>query len=77
MMNRILEEEAGFGSGYVPSRLYPLFFGRSCRREKMALIPALPTHIAVKNPGWKLTIKSVAASRFGQQNVSRRGEAML
>lgn len=77
MMNRILDEEAGFGSGYVPSRLYPLLLGRTCRREKIMLKPALPAHIAVKKPGWKPMMKSVAGSRFGQQNVSRRGEAML
>lgn len=77
MMNRILDDEAGFGSGYVPNRLYPLFLGRTCRREKITLSPALPAHIAVKKPGWKLIIKFVAASRFGQQNVSRRGEAMF
>lgn len=77
MMKRILDEEAGFGSGYVPNRLYPLLLGRICRKEKMMLTPALPAHIEVKKTGWKLMIKSVAASRFRQQKVSRRGEAML
>lgn len=76
MMNNILEEEAGLGSGYCPSLLYPLRFGRTCRTANMRLRAALPRLRDPNRTGWKETANSVAASRFGQQNVSSRGEAI-
>lgn len=44
--------------------------------EKKRLRDALATVSAPNRSGWKVTTNSVAASRFGQQNVSSRGEAM-
>lgn len=76
MMSSIREEDAGLGSGYCPSLLYPLRLGRSCRTAKMRLRAALARVSAPNSTGWKVTTKPVAASRFGQQNVSSRGEAM-
>lgn len=76
MMNRIREEEAGRGRGYCPSLRYPFRFGRTCTTAKMRLRAALPRLRAPNSTGWKPTTNPVAASRFGQQNVSRRGEAM-
>lgn len=76
MMNRIREEDAGLGSGYCPSLLYPFRLGRSCKTENRRLRAALARVSAPNRTGWKVTTNSVAASRFGQQNVSSRGEAM-
>lgn len=75
-MNNIREEDAGLGSGYCPSLLYPLRFGRICKIAKMRLTTALPRLNAPNRTGWKVTTNSVVASRFGQQNVSSRGDAM-
>lgn len=76
MMNNIREEDAGLGSGYCPSLLYPLRLGRSCKMANRRLRAALPKLSAPNKTGWKVTTNSVAASRFGQQKVSSRGEAM-
>lgn len=76
MMKRIREEEAGRGRGYCPSLRYPFRFGRICTTAKMRLRAALPRLKAPNRTDWKFTTNPVAASRFGQQNVSRRGEAM-
>lgn len=77
IMNNILEDEAGLGRGYCPSRRYPLRFGKICMIENMRLTPALPMQMAPKKSGWKVTTNSVEASRFGQQNVSSRGDAIM
>lgn len=76
MMNTIREEDAGLGSGYCPSLLYPLRLGRICKTANKRLRVALARPRAANKSGWKETTKSVAASRFGQQKVSSRGEAM-
>lgn len=76
MMNRIREEDAGLGRGYCPSLLYPLRLGRICTTANTRLRTALPRLRAPNRTGWKETTNSVAASRFGQQNVSSRGDAM-
>lgn len=76
MMNRIRDEDAGLGSGYWPSLLYPFRLGRSCKMENKRLRTALARVSVPNRTGWKPTTNSVAASRFGQQNVSSRGEAM-
>lgn len=76
MMNNIREEDAGLGSGYCPSLLYPLRLGRSCKIANRRLRAALPKLNAPNRTGWKVTTNSVAASRFGQQKVSSLGEAM-
>lgn len=76
MMNRIREEDAGLGTGYWPSLLYPFRLGRSCKMENKRLRTALARVSVPNRTGWKPTTNSVAASRFGQQNVSSRGEAM-
>lgn len=44
--------------------------------ENKRLRTALPRVSVPNRTGWKVTTKSVAASRFGQQKVSSRGEAM-
>lgn len=77
MMNRIREEDAGLGSGYCPSLRYPLRFGAICRAANRRLSAAEPRLTAPNSTGWKDTTSSVAASRFGQQKVSSRGEAMV
>lgn len=76
MIRRIREEDAGLGSGYCPSLLYPFRLGSSCKMENKRLRTALLRVSVPNRTGWKVTTKSVAASRFGQQNVSSRGEAM-
>lgn len=76
MMNRIREVDAGLGSGYRPILLYPFRLGRSCKTENKRLKAALARVSAPNRTGWKVTTNSVAGSRFGQQNVSIRGEAM-
>lgn len=76
MIKRIREEDAGLGSGYCPSLRYPFLLGRSCKMENKRLRTALPRVSVPNSTGWKVTTKSVAASRFGQQKVSSRGEAM-
>lgn len=76
MMNSIREEDAGLGSGYCPSLLYPFRLGRSCKTESKRLKAALPKLNAPNKEGWKVSTNSVAASRFGQQKVSSLGEAM-
>lgn len=76
MMSNIREEDPGLRSGYCPSLLYPFRLGRSCRTANKRLRAALPKLSAPNKAGWKLTTNSVAASRFGQQKVSSRGEAM-
>lgn len=76
MMNSIRDEDAGLGSGYCPSLLYPFRLGRSCKTESKRLRAALPKLNAPNKEGWKVTTNSVAASRFGQQKVSSLGEAM-
>lgn len=76
MMSNIREEEPGLRSGYCPSLLYPFRLGRSCKTANRRLRAALPKLSAPNKAGWKLTTNSVAASRFGQQKVSSRGEAM-
>lgn len=76
MMNRIREEDAGLGRGYCPSLLGPFRLGRSWKTEQDRLRAALARVSAPKSSGWKVTTSCVAASRFGQQNVSSRGEAM-
>lgn len=76
MMNNIREEDAGLGSGYCPSLLYPLRLGRICKTAKTRLRLALPKPKAPNSTGWKETTNSVAASLFGQQKVSSRGDAM-
>lgn len=75
-MNNIREEDAGRGRGYCPSLLYPLRLGSSCKVANRRLSDALPRVNALNRTGWKVTTNSVAASRFGQQKVSSRGEAM-
>lgn len=77
MMNNIREEDAGLGRGYCPSLLYPLRFGRICKIANKRLKAALPRLKAPNKTGWKVTTNSVAASRFGQQKVSIRGDAMM
>jgi len=72
MMSRILRDEAGLGRG--DRKL--LRFGRICNTQKKKLRLALHAHIAVKSRGAKLMTNSVAGSRFGQQKVSSRGDAM-
>lgn len=77
IMNNILDDEAGFGRGYCPRRRYPLRFGKICMIENMRLTAALPMQMAPKKRGWKVITNSVEASRFGQQNVSSRGDAIM
>lgn len=77
MMNNIREEDAGLGRGYCPSLLYPLRFGRICKIANKKLKAALPRLKAPNKTGWKVTTNSVAASLFGQQKVSIRGDAMM
>lgn len=76
MMKRIREEDAGLGRGYCPSLLWPFRLGRSCKTDNTRLNVALVRVSAPNRTGWKVTTNAVAASRFGQQNVSSRGEAI-
>lgn len=77
MMNNIRDDDAGLGRGYCPSLLYPLRLGRICKIANRRLKAPLPRLKAPNRTGWKVTTNSVAASRFGQQKVSSRGDAMM
>lgn len=77
MMKRIRTEDAGLVRGNCPSLLKPLRLGKICKMAKTKLRAALDRVKTPNRVGWKETTKSVAASRFGQQKVSSRGDAMM
>lgn len=77
MMKRIRTEDAGLVKGNCPSLLKPLRLGKICKMAKTKLRAALDRVKTPNRVGWKETTKSVAASRFGQQKVSSRGDAMM